>query len=215
MGGYAAVSSGRVMECVRQLAAGGQPATREAVARLSGLKKAIVDDRLRTLVDAEQLRRTSRGVYVLVETYAPPRKMSKTILSDGYVEIVVGDEVLMLTPEEDRNLAMLQAGAATAVVAAGVAQQQQQALGELVGQATATQRDVRRFSHQLASAATMMKHEVESMRRALAGKSEREGAQLALCLRPKQEKRKDRKHGNKGSGEERHGGAQQEGAAAG
>lgn len=202
MGGFTAVSSGRVLECARQLAAGGQPVTRDAVARLSGLKKAIVDDRLRVLVDAEHLRRTSRGVYALVEQYAPPRKMSKTILSDGYVEIVVGDEALLLTPEEDRNLAMLQAGAATAAVAAGVAQQQQQALGELVGQAAATQRDVRLFSRQLASAATMMKNEVSCMRRALARGGASEGAQLALCLRPRAEKRKDRKHGNEGEGNE-------------
>ena len=199
MGGYAAVSSGRILECVRELAAAGQPVTREAIVRLSGLKKLVVDDRLRALVDAEQMRRTSRGVYELVEQYPPPRKMSKTILADGYVEIVVGDEVLLLSPSEDRHLAMLQAGAATAVAAASFASQQQQALVELMGAQQATSRDMRRFQDVLGSAAGMMKREMQNMRSALARKAEqheRAAVQPALCLRHAPQKRKDCSHGS-------------------
>lgn len=110
-------STQRVYEAVRELRAGEQIATRETVAELSGLKLSVVDDRLRTLVDDGQLKRLLRGVYELVETFPPSRAISKTIMTDGFVKIEIGDDVLTLTPTEDRALALLQAGAAAQVMA--------------------------------------------------------------------------------------------------
>lgn len=110
-------SSQRVYEAVRELRAADQIATRETVAELSGLKLAVVDDRLRTLVDDGMLKRLIRGIYELVEQYPPARVISKTVLPGGYVKLEIGDELLTLTPQEDRALALLQTGAAAQLIA--------------------------------------------------------------------------------------------------
>lgn len=109
-------STERVFQAVRELRAHEQIATRETVAALSGLKLSIVDDRLSTLVDDGRLKRLIRGVYELVEAYPAPRAISKTVLPNGYVKYDIGDDVITLTPKEDRVLASLQRGTATEVV---------------------------------------------------------------------------------------------------
>ena len=96
-------STERVFEAVRELRALDQIATRETVAELTGLKMAIIDDRLRALVDDGRLKRLLRGVYELVEQYAPPRPMSCSILSDGMVNFELGDQAILMTPHEARN----------------------------------------------------------------------------------------------------------------
>lgn len=113
----AITSTRRVYDAVRELRAQEQIATRETVAELTGLKLSVVDDRLRALTDDGRLKRLLRGVYELVEVYPPARIMSKTILPGGLVKIEIGDEILTLTPAEDRTLALLQAGAAAQVAA--------------------------------------------------------------------------------------------------
>ena len=105
-------STDRIYDAVRQLRSLEQIATRETVAELTGLKLSVVDDRLRALVDDGRLKRLLRGIYELVEAYPASRAISKTIVGDGYVKIEIGDQLLTLTPSEDRDLAMLQAGAA-------------------------------------------------------------------------------------------------------
>ena len=110
-------STERVYEAVRELRSLEQIATRETVAELTGLKLSVVDDRLRALVDDGKLKRVLRGIYEVVEQYPPARAISKTILSDGSVKLEIGDELLTLTPSEDRALALLQAGAAAQVAA--------------------------------------------------------------------------------------------------
>ena len=109
-------SSQRVFQAVQELRAHEQIATRETVAALTGLKLSIVDDRLGTLVDDGRLKRLIRGVYELVEAYPAPRAISKTVLPNGYVKYDIGDDVITLTPKEDRVLASLQRGTATEVV---------------------------------------------------------------------------------------------------
>lgn len=119
----AVTSTAVVYEAVCELHRQAQIATRETVAQLTGLKLTIVDDRLGVLVDDEKLKRVLRGVYVPVTQHPPARSISKRVLADGCVEIEVGDEVLLLTPAEDRSLAMLQAGAATQAIAVQTGQQ--------------------------------------------------------------------------------------------
>lgn len=109
-------STERIFSAVRELRAAEQIATRETVAALTGLKLSIVDDRLRTLVDDGRLKRLIRGVYELVEAYPAPRAISKTVLPNGYVKYDIGDDVITLTPKENRILALLQRGTATEVV---------------------------------------------------------------------------------------------------
>lgn len=105
-------STDRIYDAVRELRSLEQIATRETVAELTGLKLSVVDDRLRALVDDGRLKRLLRGIYELVEAYPASRAISKTIVGNGYVKIEIGDQLLTLTPSEDRDLAMLQAGAA-------------------------------------------------------------------------------------------------------
>lgn len=114
----AITSTQRIFDAVRDLRSLEQIATRETVAELTGLKLSVVDDRLRALIDDGKLKRLLRGIYELVETYAPPRNISKTILDSGHVLIEitgrpgVEDVILHLTPCEDRALAQLSVGAA-------------------------------------------------------------------------------------------------------
>ncbi|WP_404299804.1 hypothetical protein [Alicycliphilus denitrificans] len=110
-------STQRIYDAVCELHALEQVATRETVAELTGLKLTVVDDRLRALMDDEKIKRVLRGVFLPVERHPPARSMSKTLLPDGMVKIEIGDQVLELTPREDRMLAQLQSGAATQAAA--------------------------------------------------------------------------------------------------
>ena len=105
-------STDRIFDAVRELRSLEQIATRETVAELTELKLTVVDDRLRTLVDDGKLKRLLRGIYELVEEYPATRAISKTVLPTGYVKYDIGDEVITLTPVEDRVLAQLGIGAA-------------------------------------------------------------------------------------------------------
>lgn len=113
----AITSTQRIYDAVCELHALEQVVTRETVAELTGLKLTVVDDRLGALVDDEKIKRVLRGVYVPVEQHPPARAISKSVLPDGMVMIEIGDEVLHLTPREDRALALVQSGAATQAVA--------------------------------------------------------------------------------------------------
>ena len=110
-------SSTLVLDAVRELHAQEQVVTRENVAEATGLKLTIVDDRLGVLVDEGEILRIKRGIYVPAVVHPPARTMSKTVLPDGWVKIEIGDEILTLTPREDRTLAQLQAGAAAQLTA--------------------------------------------------------------------------------------------------
>lgn len=103
-------STQRIYEAVRELRQLEQTATRESVSDLTGLPLSIIDDRLRALVDDGKLKRLLRGIYELVEQFAPPRPMSCSILSDGQVNFEMGDAVILFSPQEARNAARALAG---------------------------------------------------------------------------------------------------------
>lgn len=106
-----------VLEAVQDLHNQEQIVTRETLAELTGLKLSVIDDRLGTLADDGAILRVQRGVYVPAPQHPPARPMSKTVMPDGMVKIEIGDEVLTLTPREDRALANLMAGAAAQAAA--------------------------------------------------------------------------------------------------
>lgn len=106
-----------VLETVHELHNQGLPITREAVARVCGLKIITVDESLKSLKDQELVWTPERGVYRPVVMHPPARAISKTILPNGLVKLEIGDDVLTLTPQENRMLAELQAGAAAQVAA--------------------------------------------------------------------------------------------------
>ena len=101
-----------IYEAAQELHAMGTEITRHTIAELTQLPMVVVDDRLRALAEDGRIKRLVRGVYAVVKQYPPTRPMSKTVLADGFVKIEIGDEVLTLTPREDRVLAVLMAGAA-------------------------------------------------------------------------------------------------------
>ena len=110
-----ATSTQRVYDAIVELHNTQQRATRHTVQELTGLPLAKVDDRIKALVEREQIKRFLKGEYVPVEVHPPARAISKTLLAGGLVKIEIGDDVLTLTPTEDRALASLMAGAATLV----------------------------------------------------------------------------------------------------
>ena len=107
---------GRVYQAVRDLHAVGRAATRETVAEMCRMPLIVVDEQLRALHKAGQVVRVLRGHYEPALVFDPPRPISKTVLSDGSAKIEVGDEVLLLTPAEDRALGQLMTGAAGVAV---------------------------------------------------------------------------------------------------
>lgn len=101
----AITSTQRVFDAVRDLRELDQIATRDTVAEATGLKLAIVDDRLRALVDDGKLKRLLRGVYELVETFPAPRTIYCGILPNGMVKLEIGESVETFTPSEARRAA--------------------------------------------------------------------------------------------------------------
>lgn len=99
-----------VLDAVRDLRALDQPATRETVQDMTGLKGSIVDDRLKHLVDEEKLRRVMKGHYDLVTAYPESRIISQTLLPDGCLKLELGDDMLLLTPKELRDISMMLSG---------------------------------------------------------------------------------------------------------
>lgn len=104
-----------VLEAVQELHSQGLPSTREAIARVTRLKLVSVDESLKALKEIDLVWAPERGVYRPIVAHPPSRAISKTILPSGLVKLEIGDDVLTLTPQENRMLAELQAGAAAQV----------------------------------------------------------------------------------------------------
>lgn len=104
-------STMKVLEAARDLHALHQLVTREALEQATQLTLHVVDERVRLLINYGELIRKQKGVYEPTVRWPEPRAISKTVLPDGRVKIEVGDELLTLTPHEDRMLSSLQTGA--------------------------------------------------------------------------------------------------------
>lgn len=135
-----------ILEAVQDLHAQEQVVTRETLNALTGLKLSIIDDRLGALVDDGLVVRVQRGVYVPAETHPPARVISKMLLPDGTVKIDIGDQVLTLTPKEDRMLAQLMAGVVMQTAAIEVGHQSAMMAGELNGRLNRLERIICKLS---------------------------------------------------------------------
>lgn len=120
-----------VLEAVRELHSLEQVVTREVLANLTNLKLTVIDDRIGALIEDGLVVRVQRGVYVPAETHPPARVMSKTLLPDGTVVLDVGDQVLTLTPKENRDLSALLAGVVMQTAAIEVGHQTALLTGEM------------------------------------------------------------------------------------
>lgn len=132
-----------VLEAVTDLHHQQQVVTRETLARVTGLKLGIIDDRLRALVEREQVARVERGVFVPVVRHPEARLISKMVLPDGTVKIDIGDDhTLTLTPRENRLLGELMAGAATQMASIELGNQAALLAAQLAGQLRRLEREV-------------------------------------------------------------------------
>lgn len=134
-----------VLEAVQDLHAQEQIVTRETLHVLTGMKLSVIDDRVGALIDDGLVVRVQRGVYVPAETHPPARVISKMLLPDGTVKIDIGDQVLTLTPKEDRMLAQLMAGVAMQTAAIEVGHQAALQGGELNGRLNRLERILSRM----------------------------------------------------------------------
>jgi hypothetical protein len=135
-------SADTVFEAVEDLHNQEQIVTRETLAEVTGLKLSVIDDRLAYLVDNGKILRVQRGVFVPAPVHHPARYISKTLLPDGTVKIEIGDDVLTLTPREDRALARLMVGAAQEYSAIEIGHQAAHFANELRAQIRQIRRDV-------------------------------------------------------------------------
>lgn len=104
-------STQRVYDAVVELRSSGMLACRDTIADLTGLKLSVIDDRLRHLKDFDKkIVRMNRGFYELVEFFPAPRASSVSVLSNKYVKLEVGDDVLTLTPAEACSIGLGMAG---------------------------------------------------------------------------------------------------------
>lgn len=100
-----------VLDAARDLHALRQKVTRESLRMATGLTLHIIDERIRVLINDERMVRVDRGEYEPVNSFRDSCVMSKTITSDGLIKYEIGDQILELTPHEDRMLSELTAGA--------------------------------------------------------------------------------------------------------
>ena len=94
-----------VLNCIKQLTDEHGSATYQQIIDAAGISPHIVKERCDQLVNVtHEAERISRGVYRAIKSFAPPRPISKTMLADGEVVLEIGDDVIHLTPQEDKML---------------------------------------------------------------------------------------------------------------
>lgn len=94
-----------VLQAIKRLTDEHGSATYQQIIDAAGISQHIVKERCDQLVNVtHEVERISRGVYRAIKAFARPRPISKTMLSDGEVVLEIGDDVIHLTPQEDKML---------------------------------------------------------------------------------------------------------------
>jgi len=101
-----------MLQVIGELHAAGRVVTRTVVTEITGQSYAVVDDHLKRLFEDGGVRRVAPGVYEPIDAMPTPRAISVTRMPGGWVKIEAGDDILTLTPEEERMLAASIVGAA-------------------------------------------------------------------------------------------------------
>lgn len=87
-----------------------QVVTRQTLQEVTGYKVGLIDDHIKSMIEAEQVKRVKDGVFVPVPRYSPPRPITGSMTTDGFFVLEVGDVVLVLQPKEARMAGALLAG---------------------------------------------------------------------------------------------------------
>lgn len=94
-----------VLQAIKRLTDEHGSATYQQIIDAAGISQHIVKERCDQLVNVtHEVERITRGVYRAIKAFAPPRPISKTVLADGEVVLEIGDDVVHLTPQEDKML---------------------------------------------------------------------------------------------------------------
>jgi DNA-binding Lrp family transcriptional regulator len=108
----AILTSVRVLHLIMEMHDAGRAASRQTIADLLEVSVARVDEHIKRLLEGGSIRRIMPGVFEPVDMTPPARAVSVTRMHGGLVKIEVGDDILTLTLEEERLLAMSVKGAA-------------------------------------------------------------------------------------------------------
>jgi DNA-binding MarR family transcriptional regulator len=103
-------TSQQIQDAMRDLRDRGRVCTRQVLSEMLGLKLSIVDDHIKRMKDAGDVRMVVNGVFELVEKTPPDRAVSATYLPDGRVKVEVGDDLLNLSLREAQALGMAVGG---------------------------------------------------------------------------------------------------------
>lgn len=92
------------------LTATGRTAHRLTIADITGLKLSIVDDHLKRMRSDGRLKLIERGKYIAIPLAREDRLISHTMLPDWTHKVEIGDDVMVLTMKEARDLSVMLAG---------------------------------------------------------------------------------------------------------
>ncbi|MNK90298.1 hypothetical protein D3C87_1103440 [compost metagenome] len=101
-----------MLQTIGEIHESGRVASRQTIAAVLNVPLSKVDEHIKRLLEAGAVRRLMPGVFEPVEVMPDARAVSVTRLRGGWVKYEVGDEMMTITPEEERMLAMSVKGAA-------------------------------------------------------------------------------------------------------
>lgn len=107
-----ALTPARVLQLIAEIHESGRIATRQAVADILDVPVVRVDEHIKKLIEAGSIRRILPGVFEPVEVMPAPRAVSVTRMQGSWITIELGNDLIKITPEEERQLAMSIKGAA-------------------------------------------------------------------------------------------------------
>lgn len=96
--------SEKVLATINDLHNGGKQAHRQVIADTMGEPLSIIDDHIKVLIEAGDIKRLGLGVVVPTKKWKSDDPMSITVLEDGDVLVEKGDTKLYCTPSEWRKL---------------------------------------------------------------------------------------------------------------
>lgn len=99
----------RVFTVCKTLTDSGIAPTRELIAEQTGFRLTTVDEALKQLRKLGFISREPASYKPLTQ-FPDPRVTSGSILDDGYIKLEVGDDMMLLTPEEARRAGMILQG---------------------------------------------------------------------------------------------------------
>jgi hypothetical protein len=109
------------------------------------------------------VHRVQRGVFVPAPEHEPARFISKTILPCGTVKVEIGDDVLTLTPRENRMLGDLMVGASLQFAGIEVGHQVAHVTGEMSRQILQMRRQIAEIAEANSDAAKAIKQIIDYM----------------------------------------------------